>query len=197
METGRRRREETTTQLRKAKKDDQLMKRRQMAPAIPNNNGTFSTISDDGNYNYNNGKTNNNTSYTVKNIPILMGLLKSGTRDEILEGAQGFRKLLSVEHNPPANEVIAAGAMTLLLSYLNQQTDPEILFESLWALTNIASTDRTRDVANAGAIGPVVQLLVHEEGKVREQAAWCLGNIAGDSHDLRDRVLEAGALRGL
>jgi hypothetical protein len=32
---------------------------------------------------------------------------------------------------------------------------------------------------------------------VREQSAWCLGNIAGDSPEFRDYVLQCGALRPL
>ena len=36
----------------------------------------------------------------------------------------------------------------------------------------------------------------HNSGSVdvREQCAWCLGNIAGDGAELRDHVLQCGAL---
>jgi hypothetical protein len=44
----------------------------------------------------------------------------------------------------------------------------------------------------------LVQLLLNKEPEVREQAAWCMGNIAGDSIHFRDMILERpGALDGL
>lgn len=42
-----------------------------------------------------------------------------------------------------------------------------------------------------------VQLLMSESEDVREQAAWALGNIAGDSVPCRDLVLGLGALNSL
>ena len=74
-------------------------------------------------------------------------------------------------------------------------TCSKIVFEAAWALTNIASTDFTNVVA--GAIPKLVQLLMHGDANVREQSAWCLGNIAGDSPVLRDQVFAAGGLQPL
>ena len=42
-----------------------------------------------------------------------------------------------------------------------------------------------------------IELLSSPEADVREQAVWALGNIAGDSPELRDRVLAANALMPL
>ena len=40
-----------------------------------------------------------------------------------------------------------------------------------------------------------MQLLNSPHIEVVEQAIWGLGNIAGDSHKIRDLVLEEGAIR--
>ena len=40
------------------------------------------------------------------------------------------------------------------------------------------------------AVPLLVQLLMHANADIREQCAWCLGNIAGDSSALRDVVLQ-------
>lgn len=53
-------------------------------------------------------------------------------------------------------------------------------FEAAWALTNIASTCKTDAVVQHGAVPPLVRNLRHHNQDLREQCAWCLGNIAGD-----------------
>lgn len=123
--------------------------------------------------------------------------LRSSSPDDVVEAASYFRRLLSIEEDPPIREVIMNGAVGPLVNLLRSQDSPQLQFDAAWALTNIASgtSEDTRIVVEAGAIMPFVQLLRSATPQVREQAAWALGNIAGDCAQLRDMVLQAGALQ--
>ena len=117
----------------------------------------------------------------------------------------------------------------------NAENNFELQFEAAWALTNIASTDRTHLILDCGAIPHMVitfifdflsssmnhlfiilsiaallhhfciphlfgnsldnvqvNLMLSPNENVREQAAWCLGNVAGDGPKLRDFSLQCG-----
>jgi len=50
-------------------------------------------------------------------------------------------------------------------------------------------------VVEFGATPYLVALLTSPSADVREQCAWCLGNIAGDCPELRDVVLRADVSR--
>jgi importin subunit alpha-1 len=135
---------------------------------------------------------------TVSDIPALMqGLLNSVDQANQLQCLKQFRKLLSCEQNPPVQACIDCGALPLFVKFLERNDNPLLQFEAAWALTNIASTDKTHVVVESGALQLLVQLLMSPNADLREQCAWCLGNIAGDDPRYRDIVLGLNALEPL
>lgn len=115
-----------------------------------------------------------------------------------MEATRGFRRILSVDRDPPVDAVLQAGIIPNLVANLTSNIQGStLIFESAWALTNIASTSSTHVVVDFGAIPPLVQLLRHENHDVRDQAAWCLGNIAGDKTEYRDMLLQNGVVEPL
>lgn len=199
---SRRRRTETTISLRKSKKDEGIAKRRArvVAPAptpmMAHDTSSFSAP-------VVHGESKRDKVYTTDDIPSLMQQLHEIQQSGVMDGdklkaiAQAFRKIMSVENNPPVNEVLDSGALPFLINMLSLMDMPLVQFEAAWALTNIASTDKTAVVADAGGIPPLVQLLTSASPDVREQSAWCLGNIAGDCTALRDVVLASNAMQPL
>merc|ERR1719271_982624 len=129
-------------------------------------------------------------------IAALARTVGSENQMEQFQATQQLRKLLSVEQNPPIQEVVDTGVVPVLVELLKDISRPELQFEAEWVLTNIASgtATQTRAVVEAGALPLFIQLLQSPNANVQEQAVWALGNIAGDSSNLRDLVLHAGGL---
>jgi len=184
-EESRRKREEMTIQLRKQKRDEQVVKRRQAAPSSPGSSAPPGNRAD--------------IEEKLKMLPQLVVSISSDNPTLQLEAATQFRRLLSIERNPPIQEVIDSGIVPRLVQFLTFQNNEPLQFEAAWALTNIASGTNvhTKVVIDQGAIPIFVQLLRSPNEEVREQVVWALGNIAGDSPQCRDAVLMAGALEPL
>ena len=186
VEDSRRRRESNMTSIRKDKKEEGLAKRRNVA-ALSYDEPGLATV----------GSGENVVECAAVDIKELVKMLHSCQPAERLEGIRKFRRLLSTERNPPVQICIESGALPVIVDFLTFFDFPQLQFEAAWALTNIASTSFTSVVVAHGAVPSLVSLLSSPSAEVREQSAWCLGNISGDSAELRDIVLSKGALSPL
>merc|ERR1719424_1494333 len=119
--------------------------------------------------------------------PHLSAQLMSNDPQAQFNATQEYRKLLSIELNPPIQEVIQAGVVPRFVQFLQDAARPELQFEAAWVLTNIASgtAEQTRVVVEHGALPSFVMLLRSPSDDLRKQAVWALGNIAGHPSNFR------------
>ncbi|KAF0698767.1 Aste57867_10625 [Aphanomyces stellatus] len=192
----RRRREELTLNIRKTKKDEQVNRRRRMvggsAPTDFDGMGADSMFPSADSM----AVQSSGAQAYLAQLPEMVEQVNSQDIDLQLGAVTKFRKLLSIENNPPIQEVINLNVVPLFTNFLKADNHPKLQFEAAWGLTNIASgtSDHTRIVIQNGAVPLFVRLLMSPNDEVREQAVWALGNISGDSPNCRDLVLEAGAI---
>ena len=203
VEDGRRRRQDTSVQIRKSKRQEQMKKRRNMnmnAQSDATSNESSGSESGGQNANPKNEKNKvakqicfkvfGNLECHIKNLNQIAKAVKSTDFHAKYAGIRYVRKLLSVQNDPPVEPILSAGLVPFLIEAIQQQQMIEMVFEAAWALTNIASTQYTSVIVESGACQPMINLLCSYNAEVREQAAWCLGNVAGDCTQYRDMLLE-------
>lgn len=205
-EDARRSREETTIQLRKQKKNSQMAKRRNQTSVA-----TFDLAASQGKAV---GHSPKSVSMMIKQQLHLFQKHQQDpnavSEEELHISIRTLRRLLSQTVPSPCQEVVESGIIfhMVRISVLHQascgsQLRCSILHECLWILINISSDNYTKQVAESGIVPLAATMMCsHEDPNVREQAAWCLGNIAGHSSEYRDTCLATphlmdGLLRNL
>ncbi|OMJ82366.1 hypothetical protein SteCoe_16967 [Stentor coeruleus] len=131
----------------------------------------------------------------INNVPeILIGpfqLLFSNQYYSELEGVRAIRKLLSIESNPPINQVISSGVAPTLIQ-MSYTRPHEFAFEVCWTLCNIGSGDSasTEYLISINSLTFFEKIFDYDPSsyELRDQIVWAIGNIAGDCSKYRDIV---------
>eukprot|EP00918_Siedleckia_nematoides_P103590 GHVU01226132.1.p1 GENE.GHVU01226132.1~~GHVU01226132.1.p1 ORF type:complete len:245 (+),score=25.42 GHVU01226132.1:711-1445(+) len=145
-------REHQQEQIRKQIRDENLAKRRYMQnentdPAVPGgaeSAGAADPIGDQA----------VPAQFGQDQVMHFMQNLLSPDPQIRVESTQHFRKILSVESNPPIDAVIAAGAVPYFVEFLKCSDFKDLQFEAAWCLTNIASgtNQQTQTVVSHGLV---------------------------------------------
>lgn len=192
-EKGLERRQNQTITIRRDKREKLLDKKRRMAGGEESSGYEGAAVNMDP------------MSYDITSNPALIPLellgqfvemARSEQQDYAFHGTLMIRKLLSVESNPPIDEVVATGVVPLFVHYMSLEAYPRLQFEAAWALTNIASgtAAHTHLVIEAGAVPLFISLLASPDEDCREQGTWAIGNLGGEGDKCRDYVLDLGGM---
>ncbi|KAG2374925.1 hypothetical protein C9374_010299 [Naegleria lovaniensis] len=134
-------------------------------------------------------KTLNKT--TVRDLPMLVTCLDMewNSFQTVLNAATVIRKLLSIERNPPINEVIQSGAMEYFIQFLD--------FNEIQKYFNV-------EFQSSQIPKPFSQIYRHVPGQrtITErqlydlllESAWAVTNVASGTHDHTTYVVEMGAI---
>ncbi|XP_077301383.1 uncharacterized protein LOC143921944 [Arctopsyche grandis] len=112
-------------------------------------------------------------------------LLYSTNIEEIYQGAYDCRCLLSVEVNPPIQEIITSGIVSKFVELLDSSfysgfgdhpLCSKTRLESAWVLTNIASgnSDQTKYLVERGAVPLLVKMMKEDDDSLIDQSVWAL-----------------------
>lgn len=208
FEDPRRKREDLQSQIRKQTRDRHFQRHRGDPSAagedsmqheldasfFSDSNSTFT-----GGHGMDSESLSNPASWTPSVLAPYVTGIRSNDYETQLMCTKHFRRLLSLEVDPPIEEIVNTGVVPVFIEFLGRFDAPELQFEAAWAITNVASGNRqqTKVATDNGAVPKLIALLEAPKEEVREQAIWALGNIAGDSPECRDLVLGLGALKPL
>ncbi|CAI2363418.1 unnamed protein product [Moneuplotes crassus] len=152
-----------------------------------------------------------NTKFELSDFPLLQELINSDKDRNILLAVVGLGKLITLADNPPIQNVIDTDVLSQLITLVGRNDIPNIQFEALWCLTNIASgkTEHMQALVDKGIIPIFTSFLgtiqKNELGQeifhcphpmnIVENSTWALGNISSENSRYRAMILDEKALK--
>lgn len=109
-----------------------------------------------------------------------------------LEGLGVLRDVLCDE-DAPIQVAIDGGCVSSLINLMRDPNIP-VQADAVWCLTNIASGSHEQTKCVLEAVPELLSFIGGDDASLREQACWTLGNIAGDSDELRSILVKNGAV---
>lgn len=132
----------------------------------------------------------------VNHLSKYFSLLRNGERFQKHQAIIYIRMLLSNKEKLPIQEIIDLNGLLPLVELAKSTGELHLRLEATWCLANLVSgtTQQTEALINKDVIGVFEDILDDEYDQIVEQAVWGLGNIIGDSVELRDLVVRSKVL---
>lgn len=124
--------------------------------------------------------------------------LASDNQLEQYYGLVGIRKLLTLPNDPMIQEVIDKSIVFALVNTLDHKL-PEFVYEAITCICAITSgnADQVKSVTIKGAHKKMITLCDSPFIEIQEQAIWGVGNLAADNIQIREQIINEGALNKL
>ncbi|CEP17813.1 hypothetical protein [Parasitella parasitica] len=130
-------------------------------------------------------------------LPTIKYLLYSPERDQIKQSIRLLRRYLTQGHSDESsvNDILALDILPRIKELIESNLGDTIKFECAWIVTNVAAgtTEQTNAIINAGFVDLLLDCM-QKSGTLdlKAQAAWALGNIAGESPNYREELMKKG-----
>ncbi|RCI03158.1 Importin alpha subunit (Karyopherin alpha subunit) (Serine-rich RNA polymerase I suppressor protein) [Rhizopus stolonifer] len=131
-------------------------------------------------------------------LPTVKYLLYSADPDQIRQSIRLLRRYLTQGHSDETsvNDILGLDILPRIKELLEADLGNTIKFECAWIVTNIAAgmTEQTNAVIQAGFVDVLLKSMSDTKSKLdlKAQAAWALGNIAGESPQYREELMKKG-----
>jgi hypothetical protein len=143
---------------------------------------------------------------TLPNIPLnpneikyLIPIIQNGDYLSKHKAIIKLRLLLSVKKNTPIQIVIDNNGIPILIETTKNNSELHMVFEATWCLANLCSGEKyeTKYLLNKNIIDVFANLLDHKHDEIKEQAIWGIGNLIGDSPEVRDQIISQNVIQKL
>eukprot|EP00741_Cyanophora_paradoxa_P014594 tig00020807_g14074.t1 len=172
---ARKEKERAFAELRKDKRKGEVLKRRKASGAGEDEMDTGPAMTD-------------------AELQQLIRALDEGATAARTEALRRLRRALSAEEGAPIARALSMGLLERLARVLGEAS-AEHRMEAAWICTNIATGTHEETAAVAALSPQLIALVASGDAILQEQGAWALGNIAGDSVELRDKARHPPAPR--
>ncbi|OBZ84557.1 Importin subunit alpha-3 [Choanephora cucurbitarum] len=131
-------------------------------------------------------------------LPTIKYLLHSTEPDQIKQSIRLLRRYLTQGHSDESsvNDILLLDILPRIKELLNTNLGNSIKFECAWIVTNIAAgnTEQTNAVIEAGFVDVLLECIASKRSRldVKAQAAWALGNVAGEAPSYREELMRKG-----
>ena len=139
------------------------------------------------------------SSPSISDLKSFLDVVKTGERLQKHHAIICLRKLLSNQQNLPIQEAIDYNGVPVLIELAKDTSELHLRLEATWCLANMLSgtTQQTLTLINKNVIQLFEDILEDPYEQIVEQAIWGLGNIIGDSVELRQLIVHLNILNKL
>ncbi|RDD41061.1 Importin subunit alpha-7 [Trichoplax sp. H2] len=129
------------------------------------------------------------STQSEKELKSIMNSIQKNDSDTVLDATRRLRKLLYAD--PYVQDILDLDIIERLIDLLNDDgQQAQLEATSIIAIISSGSSIQTATVLQAGSAPFLIELLSSSNTDIQEQSVWALGNMASESTQCRDYLIE-------